>query len=175
MRSTGPKGAGTAASVDTGLPDVVWGTPSNVAASDNAYATSAVTSSAASERLHATNFGFAVPAGATIVGILVQVERSKTSTAANISDALAASKIIKGGSMQGASKANLNDWTTGDLTVNYGGSSDLWGLAWTPADINAADFGFAIQASVFSGTSTTARIDFIGITVYYRFGMTTIT
>lgn len=165
--SAGPNDPATLATVDTGLPDVVWTNPANAATSNNVYATSAVTSSAASERLHATNFGFAVPVGATVNGIKVEVERSKTSTAAGISDTLAASKLIKGGTIQGNSKAILTDWTTGDQYVSYGGPNDLWGLAFTPADINAANFGFAIQASVFSGTGTTARIDHIRITVFY--------
>ncbi len=51
-----------------------------------------------------------------------------------------------------------------DATVTYGGSSDLWGETWTPADINAAGFGAAI--AVTDGLDT-AGVDHITAKVYF--------
>lgn len=54
-------------------------------------------------------------------------------------------KIVKGGSISGTDKSTGAAIPVNDTYVSYGGSSDLWGLSWTPADINAIDFGAAFS------------------------------
>ncbi|WP_315814370.1 hypothetical protein [Paraflavitalea speifideaquila] len=47
----------------------------------------------------------------------------------------------------------------------------MWGLAWLPADINAANFGVVIKASLTAGVASvglTASVDHVTITVYYQ-------
>ena len=74
-------------------------------------------------------------------------------------------KLIKAGVVSGNNNADLaTDWSTTDVTAAYGSSSDLWGLAWTDADINAINFGIAVSAT---SNNSTAQIDNITITVYY--------
>ena len=46
----------------------------------------------------------------------------------------------------------------------YGGDGEMWGESWTYSDINSASFGAAIS---FAGTSNSAVLDYMQITVYY--------
>ncbi|MBI4614481.1 MAG: tail fiber domain-containing protein [Planctomycetes bacterium] len=73
-------------------------------------------------------------------------------------------RIVKGGAISGAEKASASPWPTVDTYTSYGGPADLWGLAWTPADVNSGSFGVAIAATV---SGSTASTDHIRITVYY--------
>jgi len=71
MASEGPLNPSTLASVSDGL--TPWTDAANAASSNNAYATVALEDSQ-SDFLEAKNFGFAIPAGATIDGITVEAE-----------------------------------------------------------------------------------------------------
>lgn len=57
-----------------------------------------------------------------------------------------------------------NAWPDTDTYISYGGLADLWGTTWTPAQINAANFGVSLQANALNAT---AFVDHIRITVRY--------
>lgn len=107
-------------------------------------------------------------------------------------------KIVKGGVISGNNKSTGSSWLLDAnwTTKSYGGPSDLWGVSWTPADINsstfgmvwsgtsthylkATNFGFSIPAGAtingivanvrgdYLATFTSGNIDYIQITVYY--------
>jgi hypothetical protein len=142
---------------------VTWNVPGNAAASDNVEAAAGGLLGAASHYLKATGFGFAIPAGAVIEGIQVGVERRGI----DVWDAKA--RIVKAGSIGTTDKAYLGGypagvWDFGEMVALYGGSGDLWGETWTPADINDANFGFALSA--FGGDGL-AAVDSISISVFY--------
>lgn len=163
----GPNFAGSAVD-DASAPSGTgtWSNPTNVFTSNDVRAEIALILSGTfhSHFLKATNFGFAIPAGATINGIVVQVERSQTGT--TINDGYAC--IVKTGTIiTSVNKASATKWPTTDTIASYGSSSDLWGQSWTVADINASNFGFAVTAFNPSSTTSTARIDAISIIVYY--------
>ena len=74
-------------------------------------------------------------------------------------------KLVKGGTIGGTDHADGSTvWPASPTRVSYGGGTDLWGLTWTPADINSGTFGVAVSALVSSGH---AQIDSIRATVYY--------
>lgn len=73
--TVGPNIAGTGA--DGGGVNVAWVNPGNVTANDSVFATAALNVGLHTNELLATNFGFAIPAGATINGIQVDVNRKK--------------------------------------------------------------------------------------------------
>ena len=54
-------------------------------------------------------------------------------------------KLIKGGSQSGDNKASGNSLPTSVGNVNFGGASDLWGNTLSDSDINASNFGIAVQ------------------------------
>lgn len=149
-----------------------WANPSNAQTSDNVRATAFLTdTNPNSDYLRATNFGFTIPSGATINGIIARIEKSTANVGAteHINDLSV--KIVKGGTESGNEKADPTDWTSTDAYITYGSVSDLWGLSWTDSDINSSNFGISISAtwsedSGLSG-SATARIDHIELTVDY--------
>jgi hypothetical protein len=149
-----------------------WGSASNVVSSNNKYASAtSLTTSTVSNYLVATGFGFAIPAGSTINGIQVSIERrdGEVSSSRYIWDNSV--KIVKAGAITGSEHANTTaNWPTSDASASYGSTTDLWGTTWTAADINAANFGVAISARGSSSSNETARVDNIRITVTYTTG-----
>ena len=150
---------------DATVGTVAWATPDNAKVSDNAYAVAlTIAQNVTTHYLKATNFGFSIPLGATINGILVEFERQSVYGSRLKDNSV---KIVMSGTISGDDKATATLWTGTDSYESHGGSSDLWGLTWTSTDINAADFGVAISAiNTFAGDDN-AYIDHIRITVYY--------
>lgn len=157
----------------TGSP-FAWGSTDNVEASDGNYAIAEVDPEGWSQALVATNFGFNIPSGASIDGIVVSVERNKLEELHTINDAEV--NIVKGGVFGSENKASATEWTTTDEIATYGGVGNLWEESWTPADINASNFGFAlsVSANCLECGFVTARIDHISITVHYSYFDTSI-
>jgi Tfp pilus assembly protein PilX len=76
--------------------------------------------------------------------------------------------LLKNGAPAGTDHATANAWTTADSTQTYGGQTDLWGTAWTAADVNASNFGLRLAVRNSSATaSNTASVDYVTVTVYY--------
>ena len=80
-----------------------------------------------------TGFGFSIPAGATINGIVVTY--SNPFAWSNLSPFYA--RLMK----SGADFANWESNVGFVPGISYGSSSDLWGGAWTADDINSSGFG----------------------------------
>lgn len=158
--SQGPLSPGTLAN-DTSFGVNAWTNPGNAAASDNLRA-QAATFDNSTYYLKATNFGFSIPASATVLGIDVEVERRDAFDTATTDSRV---RIVKGGVVGATDKASAAIWPASDTYASYGGPADLWGESWSAADINDSNFGFAISASSTLGGSP--DIDHIRVTVYY--------
>lgn len=163
MASQGPLSPATAAS-DATVGTVAWTNPNNCFVSDDVYAT-AVLANAQSQYLKATNFSFSIPAGSTIDGITVEIEKSMAPLGAGITDT--AVRIVKGGVIGATDRSDATSWGTTDAYTTYGSASDLWGETWAVADINGSTFGVVISCTSGLGPDTTAQIDHIRITVNY--------
>lgn len=171
---SGAHSPGTVAD-DATVGTVAWSSPDNVKLSDNVRATAAFTSPNIGRfhYLKATNFGFSIPEGATVDGIVVATERHRTGSDIIFDYQV---KLVKADASLGLeNKADtLTSWTGDftDVTKTYGSSSDTWSESWTAADINDADFGVVLSAELIgtNDTTTTARVDHISITVYYTEG-----
>ena len=169
--SSGPNyGSGT--SVDTLGADVPWADPGNIGADDASYATSVniPIAGGTSYLLVAGGFGFAIPDGATIDGIQVKVNRMTSANPSGTRDAVV--QLTRDGSaVVGSNLADAaTNWPTRLTTASYGGAGALWGTTWTPAEVNAAGFGVALQAvnqNSKAGRVRTATVDFIRVTVTY--------
>lgn len=160
MTTTGPNIAGTGAN-DTAVGSIAWATPSNITTDDGNEAAASVTAGATTHYLKGTNFGFSIPSGDTIDGILVEIDR-RAQTASRITDVTVS--IVKGGTVTGDNKAIGTTWPTALTYQSYGGAADLWGTTWTDSDINASNFGVVISCTNSSGT-VGARVDAIRITI----------
>lgn len=167
MATQGPLSPATTVD-DATVGNIAWTNPNNSQASDNVYATSQLDPLGPdlSHYLKATNFGFTIPTGSTILGITVEIEISKavgpgTTMADN------SCKIVKGGTISGNENKSVTAYTTTDTYLTHGSASDLWGLTWVVSDINASNFGVAISSNSTGANVATAQIDHIRITVTY--------
>ena len=148
---------------DDDVGTVRWSMEDNAKTSDGSYAT-ALLNSSASHYLVATNFGFSIPSGALILGIIAEVQKFSSETWSLVDTN---ARIVKGGVLGDENKKNPYYWPDALSYVAYGGATDLFGETWEYTDINASNFGFAIAAYNNFGSDSTANIDHIRITVYY--------
>lgn len=149
------------------LGTITWATPGNITATDGAVATGVLTLAATSHYLMATGFGFTtseIVPDAIIEGIEVVVRRNALTAANSVVDAHA--KLVIAGAVAGSDLPNGANWPTSLANQTYGGPSTLWGLTPTPAQLVAANFGFALSA--IGNIADTARVDSITIKVYWR-------
>ena len=162
---TSPTG-GTAGADDASVGSIAWTNPGNITAQDGVYAVAVGPAGAAtSHYLKVTGFGFALPSGATIQGIQVNIVRlAKGNTTKD-----SAVRLVKAGSIQTTDRSNGAFWPylpAAFTSQTYGGPTDLWGGSWVYSDINSSTFGVALSASIGAGLQE-ARVDFVSITVYY--------
>lgn len=108
-------------------------------------------------------FGLEVPEDATIRGIQVDLLRAGSDRVVDYSLRLEAV-----GEAVPVERAKQDRWTYGLEWVTYGGDADLWGRDWTPAVLNATDFGVGL-ALYYTETSgnTRAYVDRVQVTVHY--------
>lgn len=165
-QSQGPFDPGTSGT-NSSVGSFAWSNTVDILSSDNSRAKVDLDNNGdISNYVTATNFGFTIPVGATIDGIVVDIERSDNGGSGNIKDNIV--KIIKAGTITGTDKSAGANWPSSDATKTYGTATDLWGTTWTVANINASTFGVAISAKrTGGGGNNRARIDNIQITVYY--------
>jgi hypothetical protein len=146
-----------------------WSTPSAIEVDDGSFSAYSITagSSLTTNILRGTGFGFSIPTFSTINGILLEIKRaSQFSFPPQITDNLVL--LLKAGVEVGNNEANATPWPVTTLTyISYGGSSNLWGTSWTPADINNANFGADLQGICDNSAGQTGRVDAYRITVYY--------
>ena len=163
----------TTCSSVSGIGTRTWNNPSRATTSINNYATASVDGTT-SLYLKCKGYGFTIPSGATINGITVNVERkSNRTTDGGSRDA--AMRIVNASDVIGTTdNSTATLYTTSDVTEAHGGATNLWGQAWTAADINNANFGAAFAAIKASsaGRSHTISVDAISITVTYTLDTT---
>lgn len=174
MASQGPNNPATFATSREGGAGIDWTNASSVSTSNNSYALTNFSSGSADECrsyfLDATNFGFSIPSGATIDGVIVEVERKCNATTFSPRDRR--SQLIKGGAATGTNKASGTTWTTSDAYETYGGAADLWSVALNDTDVNASTFGlrFQCQSNATGKSGVNLSVDHIRITVHYTEG-----
>ncbi len=124
------------------------------------YYSTAGSNPISSDYLEGTNFGFALSAGSTVLGILVEVKGLQT----QVSGTYLAATLMKSGALIGNTKTTQLPAANG--FVPLGGSGDLWGSTFTVNDVNQSTFGVALQAVNAGGASTTWSVDFVRITIF---------
>ena len=133
-----------------GVTGLSWGT-------DVAY----IYSVAESDYLVASDFRFALPQDATITGIAFEIGRDSSGHDA-VDRAVRAIKTVIGE----ADRSSTAAWT--GTPGSYGGTTDLWGETWSPADIENSSFGVAIAVKALTpgATSYYVRVGYVTATVY---------
>lgn len=171
MTSAGPSYPTSYASDASVAPydDVPWGNYWNIGSDNAVYASitgATYDTNAWSYKLYAYRFYFAIPSGATINGITVEIEgygAFGTSKPANV-------QLSKNTwTATGDDLGSATNWATSAEIRTFGGPTELWGTTWTPEEINANAFAvqFANQAT---GNDADIYIDYIRVTVTYTEG-----
>lgn len=158
-----------------------WSMPGNAAFSNDSRSTHTdmgiSPSSGTGIWLQGLNLVEAVP-GDTVVGIEAHIERQDSGggdATAHIKDLLI--YLVIGGVIRtsGTNMANTTfAWPSSDVVRTYpfaGGSTDLWGLAPTVAQVNATDFGLVLamtqtQTAGDPPQISTASVDEMYMTIY---------
>jgi len=121
-----------------------------------------------SKELTALNYSFTIPTTATITGIGVTASYTVASFTLPNAFKDTACILMKGGVAAGSDKRNSTGFYNSPAgSWNLGGSTDLWGTTWTPADINASNFGFMIRMSGAPGNSQIAFMQGFPISVFF--------
>lgn len=166
MASQGPNYPGTVATETGPSGDNDWTNPSNVSADDATEAQiTAATYDAGdhSFRLKATNFGFSIPSGATINGIIVEIDRRDFAGDAQDQEV----RLYDSSStLVGDDKQTATSWPSTSAVATYGSSSDTWAAGLDAADINSANFGVALIVLA-NSANTDIGVDYIRVTVHY--------
>jgi hypothetical protein len=156
-----------------GIGTLTWTTPNNIGALDGAYATAGIsltTGTTTTYYLEGTGLGFSIPVGNTVCGVAVTIQRLNTSTTLGVGVYDNTVSLINGGVVSGNNEANTSlSWPTTITAANYGGATDDWGLALTPAAVNAANFGAALAVDLKAplvAVTFTAEVDQMTVTVY---------
>ncbi len=172
--SVGPRSATASGDCveDASAGTAVWTSPGNAFSDNSTYAAVSVDGTS-SRYIKCTNYGFSIPTGVTIAGIVVTLERRSDSTG-NGGSSDAAVRIVKGGTIGATDKSTATTYTTSDVKEDHGSSSDLWGETLTASDVNASNFGAAIrvQKASAAGAAHNISVDVVQITVHYTFNPT---
>jgi hypothetical protein len=152
------------------LPATVWSNlPSLLVEGSDPYTDAAVlvlVGTPYRDFLLVDDFKLEVPASAEIKGITVTVRRAGGGADEAFDYAV---RLLKGGVMGESDRATATPWNAPPFeNVDYGGPTDLWNETWTPADVNAADFGVALAAG-YTQTAGNGRayVDIVYVTVSY--------
>ncbi len=143
-----------------------WVTIANIGANDSAYASITAATYDANDisyRAKAQGFGFVIPAGTVIDGIIVQIERR---CAAGSAVDYRVQLLDENGNLVGDNKADtVNAWAAVDTMKPYGGTTDLWGWSGvTATKLNNANFGVVVSAKA-TGADTDIYIDYIRVAI----------
>lgn len=111
-----------------------------------------------------SDFGFEIPEGAQIVGIVAALRKARGATD-SVSDY--AVHLLKAGEVAGYDLGTDDQWPTELTDVEYGSMSELWGATWLPAEVNDSEFGVAIGALP-GQNSGRAYVDAASVTIYYQ-------
>jgi hypothetical protein len=138
----------------------IWANPDRITAIDDSTAHSIIPESESSDDLLGTDYDFAIPVGATITGILVEV-RIRVDDDGTLNGTLYREGSPVGDTKQSAITPNGLSW------YSLGGAADLWGTTWTPAQINAAGFGAICNVANDGSEENDAYVDAYRVTVHY--------
>src|SRR4029079_12371870 len=117
--TAGPTFSGAGAT--SGGAATAWTNPGRITANDGSNTTVSGTGTAFSEALNATNFGFTIPANATITGIQVTIGRFRSGAGGTGEIQDNSLRLLKAGVATGNNNgATATNWPTAAASANYG-------------------------------------------------------
>jgi len=157
--SEGPFSPGSCSDIGGG--DVAWNPPNFNAKAQ----VDASKNKPDSNILQCTNFGFAVPPGVTIDGIVVTLQGHAKKDDA-VKDLRV--RLVKAGVAGATDRSTTDFWPDKAGSLVRGGSFDLWGDTWAAADFNLATFGVEVAIQGVPGSKKEdVHLHDLTITVVY--------
>jgi hypothetical protein len=156
------------AAVSVSGPFIPWSNPTFAETANSVGATCACTAGNISNELRVSFPSLNIPTDHTILGITVSIIREKSAGAGTIKDA---SLFIYSTRTGGGGSTDISDtstaWPLSYGTKTYGGTSNLLGGTWVPADFNTNDYmRVELSAGETGGVNpATANVDFITFSV----------
>ncbi|MHA2247395.1 MAG: hypothetical protein ACXADY_20780 [Candidatus Hodarchaeales archaeon] len=145
-----------------------WANGDNPETQNDTYASVCVPKEDYSDWIRMWDFGFDViiPAGSTITGIEVRIDKHGSETLIKDSSV----RLVLDGVSGGDDKASATIWpnTDTDTYVTYGGPGDMWSTAYDLTDVS--DFHFGWQISAYNEDITVCKnayIDHMQMKIYY--------
>ena len=145
--------------------DADWANVGNIRGTTG-YALDSIPASNVGGTIVARNYYWTIPSNAVIDGVKVIIKKES-----NIDDQIQDNviRLLVDGSLVGDNKASATLWKNAVDTFEYGGATDMWGLAEiTPADANASDFGFHLIAENTGSSTYAAIVWYVTMTIYYH-------
>jgi len=144
-----------------------WSNPTNIQGDTTSTAATCNvgTNGGTSQKLRASNFGFAIPSTATILGVTVEIENSAANNNRHFENNI---QLLKAGTESGTNRSTGAAITTSKAFSVYGSSSDLWGNTLSPSDVNNSGFGVSFKISRSASQTTTTSVFRVRITVEYQ-------
>ena len=168
IEEIGPSNASTGADNGSNGQGDNWNNPGNITSAGSPYTDVSLDRvrnnvTQVSTYLQGSGYGFEIPAGATIQGITVVINRMSDHSATR-DDRIS---LVKGSSVQTANKFSASDWPVNTFsTATYGGPGDLWGTTWSASDINNSGFGVVLSVRNSNNNSrANPEVDYMQITV----------
>lgn len=130
---------------DSAVGSYAWDNPTNLPTASAEIALYSETS-ITSHYLHAHDFGFSIPTGATIDGIVPTfdteiIENSPQMTSSN------SVRLHDDSGWCGDDKNGVSIWATSRQTYVMTSADDDWNASLTPAKVNSEDFGIGISVN----------------------------
>jgi pimeloyl-ACP methyl ester carboxylesterase len=166
MPSIGPLYSGTVVNFNDGG-TTAWTNPTNAQGDTTGTAATVNigTNGGTSHILRASNFGFSIPSGATIVGVETYIENQAANNNRHYWDS---AQLLVNGAIAGDDRAAGLAVTTSKDNKLFGAPDDLWGTSLTPALVNASNFGMNIKLNRNAQQTTTSSIFRVALVVYYE-------
>ena len=168
IKTAGPRSGTVATSVPrAGTTGIAWGTPENARNTEGQFALTKLGLGETSEHLRITDFGFTIPASATIKGVEVELKRQASDT--GIGDGNI--ELWLDGAPSDRPKFLATAWPRLIVgTHHYGQAVDTWGNDLTPALVGKPGFGveiYALRLQDAGEAPLEARVDSMRISIFY--------
>lgn len=118
-----------------------------------------------SERLLAKDWDWSgvIPTGATIDGLAIRWVRKGDGTVTHDYEIMIS---VDGSTVSGDNKSSGATWSSSYADGNFGGASDDWGVALTPAILQSSDFFASLRLEAF-GFGGDAFVDYVDGEVFF--------
>lgn len=150
-----------------------WSNPTNIASSDNAYASlNLLGVGVKTAWLRSNNNGFSLPStasGCQITGIIGLIERKQTNTGDAVVNDSAVRIFDENGNPVGDNKASSTVWGSTDKVIVYGSSTDDWNAGMTCDGFNSNNSGLGVVAQTILnlGAGGAPAVDEMKLIIYY--------